>query len=288
MTASQSWTVLEMLRYSTSYLEGKGVSEPRLSVEHLLAAVLGLKRLELYLQFDRPLLPEEIAGFKERLLRRARGEPLQYIVGHTDFRHLRLRVDRRVLIPRPETELLVGEVLAWAAGRSGLDVLDLGTGSGAIALSLAAEGDFARVVATDLSADALSVAALNLESAAPRSPVELRQGSLFAPVTGERFDIVVSNPPYIGEVERDQVDAEVRDWEPEGALFSGADGLEVIGPLVAAAPGHLRPGGLLAMEIGASQAEAVADRVRQTGAFSEPRVLPDLTGRQRMILAGLR
>lgn len=276
-----------MLRYTTEYLEGKGLEEARLNAELLLSDALGLKRLDLYLQFDRPLRQEEIALFKERLLRRARREPLQYITGHSDFRELRLQVDRRVLIPRPETELLVGEVLAWAGAREGLAAADIGTGSGAIALSLAREGAFARIVATDLSEGALEVAALNAASTGLEERVELRLGRGYAPLAGERFDVIVSNPPYVGEGERPTLDAEVCEWEPEVALFSGSDGLEVIRELVGGAPSHLRAGGLLALEIGAAQAAAVTTLIRGDGRYAEPRVARDLAGRERMVFAGL-
>lgn len=279
------WSVLELIRYTADYLGGKGIREPRLNAELLLADTLGLKRLDLYLQFDRPVRPEELAEFKARLLRRARHEPLQYIAGHTDFRELRLSVDRRVLIPRPETELLVGEVLAWCAERSGLSALDVGTGSGAIALSLAVEGPFERVLATDLSAEALEVAIENRRTAAPGTSVEFRVGPGFAPAAGERFDVVVSNPPYVGEEEREGLDAEVRDWEPALALFAGPGGLAVVGELIAAAPDHLRGGGLLALEIGAAQAPRVVELIRGAGPFREPRVVRDLAGRDRIVLA---
>jgi release factor glutamine methyltransferase len=279
------WSVLELIRYTADYLGGKGIREPRLNAELLLADTLGLKRLDLYLQFDRPVRPDELAEFKSRLLRRARHEPLQYIAGHTDFRELRLSVDRRVLIPRPETEVLVGEVLTWCAGRSGLSALDIGTGSGAIALSLAVEGPFERVLATDLSAEALEVAGENHRTAAPGTPVEFRVGPGFAPAASERFDVVVSNPPYVGEEEREGLDPEVRDWEPALALFAGPGGLEVVDELIAAAPDHLRGGGLLALEIGAAQASRVVELVRGAGRFREPRVVRDLAGRDRIVLA---
>jgi release factor glutamine methyltransferase len=282
------WTVMELLRWTAEYLAGKGFHNPRLNGELLLAGVLGLKRLDLYLQFDRPLLPEELAAFKARLRRRARREPLQYIDGEAPFRDLRLRVDRRVLIPRPETEVLVQEVLDWAAGRERLHALDVGTGSGAIALSLATEGPFARVVATDVSEGALEVARANLALAAPPAPVELRLGDAFAPVAGERFHVVASNPPYVGTDERGTLDAEVRDWEPALALFAGPGGLDVIRRLVGGAPDVLHPGGLLALEIGAGQAGAVAELVRAAGAFREPRLRRDLAGRDRIVLAERR
>lgn len=282
-----SWSVLELLKWTTSYLGEKGVTEPRLNAELLLAGALGVKRLDLYLQFDRPLTADELAGFKPRLLRRARGEPLQYIAGEAQFRNLTLRVDPRVLIPRPETELLVGAVLEWAAAHEAHRALDVGTGSGAIALSLATEGEM-EVVATDLSSDALELAGENLRVAAPGARVEFREGSVYEPVTGDLFDVVVSNPPYIGERERPELDSEVADWEPAGALFSGGDGLDVIRAIVRGAPDHLRPGGLLALEIGATQAEPVAALIRERPAFREPLIRKDLAGRDRIVLAEIR
>jgi release factor glutamine methyltransferase len=285
--SEKRWTVMEMVGWTANYLKEKGFHNARLNAELLLAGSLGLKRLDLYLQHDRPLKAEELAGFKARLLRRAKREPLQYIEGHAAFRDLTLRVDPRVLIPRPETETLVQEVLDWSEGRDAPSALDVGTGSGAIALALATEGAFARVVAVDVSADALEVARANAAEAAPGAPVELRLGSLYEAVAGERFDVIASNPPYVGDEERAALDAEVRDWEPAGALFAGTGGLDVIRPLVAQAPEHLTAGGLLAMEIGAAQAGAVCDLIRATGAFAEPRVRRDLAGRDRIVLAEL-
>lgn len=281
------WTVMELVGWTANYLKEKGFHNARLNAELLLSGTLGLKRLDLYLQHDRPLQADELAAFKARLQRRAKREPLQYIDGTAAFRHLTLRVDPRVLIPRPETELLVQAVLDRTAGREGLSALDIGTGSGAIALALATEGPFARVVAVDVSEGALEVAMANAREAAPDASVDFRRGSLFEAVAGERFDVVVSNPPYVGDEERTGLDAEVRDWEPSGALFAGVGGLEVIGPLVAQAPTHLHPGGLLALEIGAAQGDAVCDLIRATGAFAEPRVIADLAGRDRIVVAEL-
>lgn len=282
---AETWTVVRLLTWTTEYLAGKGLDDPRLNAELLLAGVLHLKRLDLYLQFDRPLEASEIAEFKSRLLRRARREPMQYIDGEALFRELRLRVDRRVLIPRPETEVLVGEVLNWCQGRNNLSALDVGTGSGAIALSLALEGRFEAVVATDISEAALALAREN--AAVGGLKVDFRYGSGFDPVSEERFDVIVSNPPYIAEPERESLEPEVREWEPAAALFAGPTGLELIEELVAGAPAHLRPGGLLAMEVGSDQATPVAGMIRATTAFAEPRIRNDLTGRERFVLAEL-
>lgn len=283
------WTPVELIRWTDTYLADKGFGDARLNAERLLASVLGLRRLDLYLQFERPLTADELAEYRVRLKRRLRREPLQYIEGTAAFRTLELSVDRRVLIPRPETELLVGEVLAWAGSRAdggeGIDALDVGTGTGAIALSLRAEGRFRRVVATDISRDALDVAAANAARNGIGSQVEFRVGALFDPVAGERFDTVVSNPPYIAEKERGSLEPEVREWEPATALFAGADGLDVIRRLVAEAPDRMNEGGLLAIEIGASQGAATAALIRATGSFTEPRIRKDYAGRDRIVLA---
>jgi release factor glutamine methyltransferase len=277
-----------MILWSAEYLSGKGVDRARLDAEYLLAHALGLKRLDLYLQHDRPLNAGELDLFRPLLKRRAGREPLQYILGHQPFRDLELRVDRRVLIPRPETEVLVDEVLRWArAGdREGLEALDLGTGSGAIALSLAAEGPFERVVGTDVSPEALQVADLNRVASGLEHAVELRSGRDFDAVRpGERFDVVVSNPPYVAEREREELEPEVLDWEPGTALFAGPDGLDVVRRIVAGAPARLRQGGLLALEVGAAQARVVEGLLEGAGGWQEVTVRADLAGRERIVLA---
>ena len=286
----EGWNVLNLVLWSTHYLRGKSVPGARLDAEHLLAATLEVPRLQLYLEHDRPLQESELAAFRPRLLRRARREPLQYILGRAAFRELDLAVDRRVLIPRPETELLAGEVLAWAAGRTGTDLraLDLGTGSGALALSLATEGDFAHILATDVSRDAIEVASGNGAQYHDGAPVEFRVGSLYEPVgRAERFDVIVSNPPYIPSGDMEALQPEVRDWEPPRALAAGPAGMGVLAPLIAGAPRHLAPGGLLALETGPEQVAAVAGRIDDTNACAGVRILADLAGRERMVLANL-
>ena len=284
----ESWTILRMILWSAEYLTEKGVEAGRLDAEWLLSTALGVDRLQLYLQYDRPLSPEERAAFKPLLRRRASREPLQYIIGRSAFRQLELKTDPRVLIPRPETEVLVQEVLDWAsaAGRSLGRVWDMGTGTGAVALSLAVEGACTRVIATDSSPDALSVAADNAERYAVSGLVEFREGSLFESLEeGERFDVIVSNPPYIAEGEKGALQPEVRDWEPAEALFAGEDGMDVIRQLVAGAPDHLPAGGLLAFECGPGQAEHIETDMKDTGAFAAVRIRPDLTGRPRFVMA---
>ncbi|MQA90898.1 MAG: peptide chain release factor N(5)-glutamine methyltransferase [Gemmatimonas sp.] len=287
--AVEVWTPVDLIRWTGGYLERNGILEARLTAELLLAHVLGLKRLDLYLQYDRPLQEEELAAFKRGLRRRLRREPLQYILGTVDFRELNLRVDRRALIPRPETEVLVGEVLAWCGERGGLDAVDIGTGSGAIALSLRREGTFGRVLATDTSEAALELAGENRDRllGGPES-VEFRRGGGYSPLGGERFDVIVSNPPYVAEVDRPGLEPEVVEWEPCTALFGGPDGLDVIRALVSGAPDHLRVDGLLAVEIGADQADAVAEMVGLHPSFRTPCIRKDLAGRERILLAEVR
>lgn len=287
-TEDDVWTVLRLMRWSGQYLEEKGVERGRLDAEHLLAHALGLERLQLYLQFDRPLEQDELDRFRPLLRRRAGREPLQYIVGRAAFRELDLKVDRRVLIPRPETEVLVEEVLAWAGGtgRDDLVALDLGTGTGAIALSLVVEGPFERVVATDVSTEALDVARGNAAEIEGGDRVTFAAGSLYDALgADERFDAVVSNPPYVADAEAGSLQPEVGEWEPAQALFGGPDGLRFIRSIVAGAPARLRPGGLLALEVGMGQTGPVVAIVEETGEFEDVRVRRDLAGRERVVLA---
>ena len=283
----EPWTPIRLTRWSGAYLEEKGVEGGRLDSELLLAHVLNIRRLDLYLQYDRPLLPFELTAFKDLLRRRARREPLQHILGTVAFRELELAVDGRALIPRPETEVLVEEVLLWAreTNATGLSALDMGTGSGVIALSLLREGPFQRVVATDVSLDALSLARENAQGLGLSQAVEFRHGDGYAPLAaGERFDVVVSNPPYVPQGDREGLAPEVRDWDPPEALFAGPEGLDVLLPLVEQAGQHLSPGGLLAVEVGYGQAGKVARAMERTGVFREIRIRPDLAGQERILL----
>ncbi len=284
----EPWTILKLILWSAEYLRGKGVDSGRLDAEHLLAHVVGVGRLQLYLDFERPLDRTELDGFRPLLRRRAAREPLQYILGRQPFRTLNLEVGPAVLIPRPETELLVGEILSWveSSGRSAPTALEVGAGSGAICLSLADEGYFTHITAIEVSEAALEVAGRNRESAGGSGIVDLRLGSLFDPVDeGDRFDVVVSNPPYVAEVDEASLAPEVRDWEPGTALFAGPDGLDVIRCLVDEAPRYLKEGGLLALEVGADQPRTVAGLMRDTGRYSDIRIVRDHANRERFVLA---
>lgn len=215
--------------------------------------------------------------------KRASGAPLAYAVGRASFRNLTLSVDERVLIPRPETELLVDLVLRR---RSTGSVLDVGTGSGAIAIALATEGQYARVVATDISHDALDVARAN--AAAMGASIEFRQASLVLGVGREEFGVIVSNPPYIALGEAAELPGSVRDWEPAIALFSGHDGMAATARLVKEAASSLQVGGLLALEVDSRRASLVAELVASHGRYDHITVELDLTGRERFVLATRR
>ena len=284
----EPWTVLRMMLWSAGYLEAKGVGSARLDAEHMLAHALGVERLQLYLQFERPLVAEELELYRPLLRRRAAREPLQYILGRQAFRELDLEVAKGVLIPRPETELLVEGVLRAVRddGRADGTVLDVGTGSGAIALSLAFEGSFASVVASDVDPVALDVARRNAESSGLSDRVDFRAGSLFEVLDrDERFDVIVSNPPYVAEREVGTLEPEVRDWEPKVALFAGPEGLDVLRLIVAQAADHLKPGGLLAVEIGVGQHDVVSDWLEASGRYADVDVVPDYAGKQRFVFA---
>jgi release factor glutamine methyltransferase len=284
------WTVLRLIRWSADYLAGKGVENARLDAELLLAHALETDRLQLYLQFDRPLTPGERDLFRPLLRRRAAREPLQYITGRTGFRELELLTDPRALIPRQETEVLVQVVLDWAAAQDADDLtaVDFGTGSGCISLSLAVEGPFREVWAVDASPAALELAALNAQRSAVAERIHLVRGDSLAALPGGRtFDVVVSNPPYVAAGDAVGMQPEVVEHEPHGALFAGEDGLDVLRALVSQAPDRIRPGGLLAVEIGADQGEAVRRLVEEAGAFSGVTVREDLSGRPR-IVSGVR
>lgn len=267
-----------------------GIEQPAAEARDLIAAILDEPRFWPSLHRDAVLETQQIAAARLAARRRAAGAPFAYAVGRTAFRHLTLTVDERVLIPRQETERLVEVVLEWTAAdarRAGGVTIDVGTGSGAVALALASEGPFDRVIATDISSGATDVARANAIRLANvlRAPVEIRCGDLLAPVRGMQARVVVSNPPYVAFDEARLLPSAVRDWEPPIALFAGAGGLAVTAALVAGAAVVLEPGGLLAIEVDSQRASASADLLRADGRYDEARVHPDLTGRDRIITA---
>jgi release factor glutamine methyltransferase len=276
-------TLLEIIRKSTEFLAGKGVESPRLQAELLAGHALGLPRMQLYVQFERLLTETELEAIRPLLRRRAQGEPLQYITGGTEFHGLRLKVDQRALIPRPETELLVERLIERTATPPG-SILDLGTGSGAIALALARQYPEARVMAVDKSAAALELAVENARQVQLNGRIQFVNSDWFAAVPPDmRFDLIVANPPYLSAAETAATAPEVRNFEPVSALTSGGpDGAEDLQRIIAAAPDHLAPGGLLALETGISQHPGLLARAREAG-FGAVESSSDLTGRDRFV-----
>ena len=282
----QPHVVAAVVADAARILREAGVPDAQREGRDLVASVLDVPRLWPSLHRDAALDCATRADVLAAARRRAAGAPFAYAVGRAAFRHLTLCVDERVLIPRQETEVLVDEVLATTGGRGGL-VIDVGTGSGAIALALATEGRFGRVIATDVSLGALEVARRNLDRFAPelRAPVDLRHGSFLEPVRGLRARALVSNPPYLAFHEARLLPPSVRDWEPAVALFSGEGGLAATLRILREAACLLEPGGLLALELDSRRAALAAEHAVATGAYVDVTIKRDLAGRDRILLA---
>jgi release factor glutamine methyltransferase len=247
-------TVLEVLQAATAHLKKHGVENPRLNAEHLLAHVLGRKRIELYLDFERKLTETELGPLRELVKRRSEGEPLQHLLGTVEFCGLAFLSDKRAMVPRPETEELV-ESLKSEIEDPKSKIVDVGTGSGVIALSLAAEFPEARIFAVDISDDALALAQENAIRLDLGSRVQFLKSRLLETIEGT-FDLIVANLPYISSQDRHTLSREVL-RDPEVALFAGARGDELVRELIDQAPTRLRPGGMLALEIGLGQGQAL-------------------------------
>ena len=327
------WTVRRILEWTTGHLAKHGSDTPRLDSEILLAHARGCRRIELYTRFEEPLTDVQRTAMRDLVRRRAQHEPVAYLVGHREFYGLEFRVTHDVLIPRPDTETLVMELIEAAkadfdcgsmpkrpstrealttgdgaevvsnAGASQPNgegtsvapvaeprrpprVLDLGTGTGCIAISVAVNCPTAEVTAIDLSEPALAVARENAERHRVTDRIRFLHGDLFAPLAaGKPFDLIASNPPYIGEAEFETLQPDVRLHEPKTALVSGADGLKDIRRLIAEAPEHLAPGGRLFLEIAPEQAEEVERLLQSEGAYADVCVIKDLAGNFRVATA---
>jgi len=286
--ASTLLNIKDALTRSTGWLADKGIPSARLDAEALLAHILGTSRLNLYLAWDRLLDEDQKKLYRALLQRRSEFEPVAYITGKREFFSLELRVTPDVLVPRPETELLVEEALELAETMAGdrdagpPRIADVGTGSGAVVVALAAHLPGARFVATDVSAAALAVAADNARTHGVAGVIEFRKTSLLDNVEGP-LDLVVSNPPYVAERDRASLPPDVARHEPAAALFAGEDGLDVISALIPSAAERLRPGGWMAVEIGAGQIGEVARLLEENGCFERPRVKPDYQGIERVV-----
>jgi release factor glutamine methyltransferase len=271
----------DTLRSAIAMLEENRVGSPRMNAEVLLMFVLGCDRAYLYAHPERELSPDEQNRYDEALATRARGVPAQYITGHQEFWGLDFIVGPAVLIPRPETEHLVEAVLELCKTIKRPRIVDVGTGSGCVALALASELPHAEIHATEISADALEIARANAARLLLSDRVTFHATDLLQGIAGP-FDIVASNPPYVGESEYDKVQLEVRKFEPRCAVFAGADGMDIIRRLAPQARAVLKPGGFLAMEIGYSQEAAVRAVLRD---WQDVRAVPDLQGIPRVIVA---
>ena len=257
----EKWDVLKILNWTKGYLAEKGVENPRLEAEWMLCEALSLDRVGLYLNFDKPLSDAELAAYRGMVARRAKREPLQYILGSQEFMGMDFEVCPAVLIPRHDTEVLVTEALK-RAGETG-SILDIGTGSGCVAIAIAKALPEAKVCSVDVSGEALAVARGNAERNGVS--IEFHQGSLFEPFAGRRFDMIVSNPPYIPAAELPTLQQEVRGFEPMNALDGGEDGLDFYRRITQQAPEHLNPGGWLIFEVGAGQAPQVLELLASCG-----------------------
>jgi release factor glutamine methyltransferase len=286
------WRVVDLLDWTVGYFQQHGIPNPRLDAEVLLGHLLEKSRLQLYLHFEMPVFQEHLTLFRELIKKRIAHTPVSYLTNRKEFMSLDFYVDERVLIPRPETEQLVETVLATEAGDS-QRLLELGTGSGVIATSLAVQQSEWQIVATDISEPALVVARKNAETHACTAQIEFLSGDLFEPIEAvntngnAQFDWIICNPPYIKNTERDTLSPDVRDYEPGIALFAGDDGLDVIRRLVAEAPKYLAPHGKLIFEIGATQADSVRALFNAESAYATYELFKDYAEKERIVLASV-
>lgn len=288
-TGKRTWTILEILGATADYLKTKGIDDARLNAELLLAHVLNCRRIDLYANFDKPVKESERDQYKSLLKRRVSREPLQYILGETEFMGLRFSVDRRVLIPRPDTEILVEKAIdvcrQFPEGTESIAILDIGTGSGNIAVSLAKFVGNAHVTAIDVSADALEVAKKNgeLHNLSPRIEwkiVDVLSDAVFE--IGDAFDMVVSNPPYGSGEDLKTLQPEIIEYEPKNAIFDGGDGLKFLRRISEVGNRLLRKGGYLLFEVGFDQSVKIREIMMRFG-YEEIEVFKDLAGIDRVI-----
>ncbi|MBM4048624.1 MAG: peptide chain release factor N(5)-glutamine methyltransferase [Planctomycetes bacterium] len=289
--APKRWTILEVIQWTTGFLAGRGVQEARLDAELMLSHVLGCPRIALYTGFDKVLDPEQLAAYRKLIEQRGRRVPVEYLLGRTEFMGLEFAVDRRVLIPRHETEFVVEAILERCRERKDapITILDLGAGSGNIAVSLAKRLERATVYACDLSQAALDVASENAKRHGVANRVHFRHGDLFGAFSGDslagKADFVASNPPYLSDADWQAAPPEVREHEPREALLAGENGLAFHRRILADSPAFLAPGGWLALELGAGQAPAVRQLAEATTAFDKVDTLKDYQGIERVLVA---
>jgi len=291
MSNSANYRLIDILKMSTDYLAKKGIENPRLNVELLLGAVLKMDRVQLYLNFEQPLTHSELDQFRELLRRRGNHEPVQYILGETEFYSLKLRVSPATLIPRPETEILVDRAIElcrkYFDATERIEMLDIGTGSGNIAIALAKNIERCFITAIDVQEETLRVARQNAEYHQVADQIEFLKQDIFAEnfSLSRRYDVIVSNPPYVSAEEFEQLPREIKDFEPVIALDGGTDGLTFFHRIAAIAASLFRPNGILLVEIGSAQSAGVKQLLEKSDAFSQVEIVEDLNKLPRVVAA---
>lgn len=284
------WTIQRLLNWITEYFTSEGLDSPRLSAELLLSHVLAIKRIELYTQFDKPVAKQNLDRLHALVKRAVKHDPIQYLVGKTEFYSLEIAVTPDCLIPRPETELLVERAVEFLRTRTGQQlVCDLCTGSGCMAVAIAKNFLSADIIATDICDAALKIAAKNIANYHLENRINLLCGDLFDPIVPQldiaRFDLIVCNPPYVTACEFDSLDKKIKDYEPKQALIAGSDGLEIYRRIASEAAGFLKPDAALILEVGYSQGQAVKELLQQTGGFTEVTIEKDCHNNDRVVTA---
>ena len=287
--ATKIWNVLELLEWTTEYFEKHKIPNPRLDAEVLLGHILEKSRLQLYLHFDMPVYQEHLDVFRVLIKRRSDHTPISYLINHKEFMSLDFYVDERVLIPRPETEFIVETILNTNPEQP-QRILEIGTGSGVIATTLAVNEPDWEIIATDISQDALDVAEKNRDAHECTDRISLLHGDLFDPIQKldtSHFNWIVSNPPYVMSCENSDLSSDVKEHEPHIALFAGEDGLSIIRRLISEAPSYLNPGGKLIFEIGDKQGNSVQELINKQPIYDDSQIIKDYAGKDRVVVASL-
>ena len=286
----ETWTINKLLSWITQYLKDKAIESPRLHAELLLSHVLGLKRIELYTNFEKQVEKPELDKLHALVKRASQNEPIAYLVGKTEFYSMEMEVSKACLIPRPETELLVQRAIEFLRMRDGIQsVCDLCTGSGCIAIAIAKNFHQANIIATDISDEALLIAARNVEKFNLKERIKLLSGDLFDPIIPHldkgKFDLIVSNPPYVSDIEYEKLDLNVKDHEPKIALFAGEDGLDIYKRIIEKVDTFLKPAAALIFEIGYAQGHAIYELLDKSNIFSEIVIEKDFQNNDRIVTA---
>ena len=279
----QNWSIVDVLKWAKKYLKEKGAESPQIEAEWILRDVLACSRLDLYMDHEKPLSKAELAQIRKYLKKRAQGEPIQYVLGYTEFYGLRFDVDDSVLIPRPETELIIEKLINILTDKTGLRILDIGTGSGNIIITLVKNLKKASGLAIDISKDALKKASHNSKVHQVQDEIDFMEMDILADYPDEKFDLIISNPPYISEEKYQELPAHIKDYEPQTALKSVSDPLIFYKRLNAIAPQILQKGGLLALEIGGTYQENDVRNIFANN-FNNIEVIKDYLGQSRGLL----